>query len=374
MKGWVVAQDSTAIGVAEDLFGSGEEEKFRGLIEAHPEVIPISEINPTATVAIPIGREVTIPSVGSVDLLFLDDTGRLVVIECKLIQNPEARREVIAQLLEYGSRVRRAWNDQKVSAIADAYGQKHGRTSLCAALNEARARVVGERVDIAPLTPSSLSQKIRDGLRSEAKGPILVVAGNRLEQRALVLSDYLRQRRVPIACVEVQGFRINGTQFLIGAVRAASLVATLSPSQGAALSRDEWIEMVEDGPVKCIRRDLLEWAEGLEKQGLCSLRFGTVDLLIDVKGNEDQSLILFDIGRETFITYFDTMRRFGASDEDVQDVRNKIKAIVGPDRLGPGTQYASFRLVDLEWLDACNRMKELLTTRIKTIAVTSTAG
>jgi hypothetical protein len=365
MEGWAVEQGSTAVEVAEQLFRSGEEEKFRCLIEAHPEVIPISEINPTATVAIPIGREVAIPSVGSVDLLFLDDTGRLVVIECKLIQNPEARREVIAQLLEYGLRVRRAWNDQKVSAIADAYGQKHGRTSLCDALNEARARVAGERADIARLTPSFLSQKIRDGLRSEAKGPILVVAGNQLEQRALVLSDYLRQRRVPIACVEVRRFRINGAQFLIGAVRAASLFATLSPSQGVALSREEWLVLVEDEPVKSIRQDLLGWAERLEKQGLCSLRYGTVDLLIDVKGNEGQSLNLFDIGRETFYTYFDNVRRLAPSDEFVQDLRDKIKAIVGPDRLGAGTRYASFPLVDLESLDARNRMKELVTTVIR---------
>ena len=79
---------------------------------------------------------------------------------------------------------------------------------------------------------------------------------------------------------------------------------------------------VEDEPGKSIRQDLFEWAEGHEEQGLCSLRYRTVDLLIDVKGNEDQSLILFDIGKDTFITYFDTMRRFCASDEDVQDMRD----------------------------------------------------
>ncbi len=132
MDGWAVSADSAAIEVSEEPFQSGEEETFQDQIEAHPEVIPISELNPTATVAIPIGREVS-TSVGPLDLLFLDDTGRLVVIETKLIQNQEARREVIAQLLEYGSRTTHEWDEQRVTTIADEYGQKHGAGTSWAA-------------------------------------------------------------------------------------------------------------------------------------------------------------------------------------------------------------------------------------------------
>lgn len=37
------------------------------------------------------------------DILAITQTGRLVLIECKLWKNPQARREVLAQALEYAS-------------------------------------------------------------------------------------------------------------------------------------------------------------------------------------------------------------------------------------------------------------------------------
>jgi hypothetical protein len=37
------------------------------------------------------------------DLLGVSATGRLVLVECKLWRNPEARREVVAQLFEYAA-------------------------------------------------------------------------------------------------------------------------------------------------------------------------------------------------------------------------------------------------------------------------------
>jgi hypothetical protein len=41
-----------------------------------------------------------------VDILGVTPDGRLVIVECKLWRNPEARREVIAQVLEYVALIR----------------------------------------------------------------------------------------------------------------------------------------------------------------------------------------------------------------------------------------------------------------------------
>lgn len=73
--------------IIEEPFDSGEEEIFESIIEKYPDALPVSEINPVAKVAVPIGRQVTVGN-NSLDLLFLDDTGSLLAIECKLIQNP----------------------------------------------------------------------------------------------------------------------------------------------------------------------------------------------------------------------------------------------------------------------------------------------
>ncbi len=49
---------------------------------------------------VPIGREV--PTIaGSIDNLFISRAGYLVTVETKLWRNPEAKREVVAQLIDY---------------------------------------------------------------------------------------------------------------------------------------------------------------------------------------------------------------------------------------------------------------------------------
>src|SRR5579863_1814871 len=47
------------------------------------------------------GKEVHIKGVGNIDVLLLSQSGRVAVVETKLVHNREARREVVAQVLEY---------------------------------------------------------------------------------------------------------------------------------------------------------------------------------------------------------------------------------------------------------------------------------
>jgi hypothetical protein len=88
----------------------GHDEKWlQALLFRHPELIPIDQIDPGAGVVIPICRELAIPKEGStvfLDILGVTTRGRLVLIECKLWRNPQARREVIAQILEYAALLR----------------------------------------------------------------------------------------------------------------------------------------------------------------------------------------------------------------------------------------------------------------------------
>ena len=47
--------------------------------------------------------------VGLLDILMVTPNGKLVIIETKLWRNPEARRKVIAQILDYAKELSR-WN------------------------------------------------------------------------------------------------------------------------------------------------------------------------------------------------------------------------------------------------------------------------
>ena len=65
-----------------------------------PNLLPIDEIEPMFSGMIPICRELNLKS-GYVDLIYLNESGFITIGECKLWRNPEARRKVIGQILDY---------------------------------------------------------------------------------------------------------------------------------------------------------------------------------------------------------------------------------------------------------------------------------
>ena len=80
--------------------GGISEESLQSIVYNHPESLPVSEIDPTYEGIVPVCTELKTQS-GYIDALFVNPQGRIVVVEFKLWRNPEARREVIGQILDY---------------------------------------------------------------------------------------------------------------------------------------------------------------------------------------------------------------------------------------------------------------------------------
>lgn len=83
------------------------EATLRDLIAAHPDILPVHDLDPSYGRLITVTRELSIPGVGFLDILLMDEHGRLVVVECKLWRNPQARREVVGQILDYARELSR---------------------------------------------------------------------------------------------------------------------------------------------------------------------------------------------------------------------------------------------------------------------------
>jgi len=96
-----------------------EEGKLQDYLEEYPSLIPLAEIVEGASDLLCMGREVG-AGPGSVDLLFIDKDGLLTVVETKLAKNPEARRTVIGQIIEYASYISQ-WTADDVYRIANEY-------------------------------------------------------------------------------------------------------------------------------------------------------------------------------------------------------------------------------------------------------------
>lgn len=107
---------------------SYDEKWLQELLFRHPELILLDGIETSSGGVVPLCRELPIPRPGGnvfLDVLGVTRTGRLVLIECKLWRNPQARREVIAQIVEYAALLR-SWSFGDLTArLKQKLGSTH---------------------------------------------------------------------------------------------------------------------------------------------------------------------------------------------------------------------------------------------------------
>jgi hypothetical protein len=71
---------------------------------------------------------VTVPDVGTVDLVLVDGDGVITLVECKPRANPQIRREVVCQILAYASGLQGLSYDE----FDDAFSARVGRRLVVA--------------------------------------------------------------------------------------------------------------------------------------------------------------------------------------------------------------------------------------------------
>jgi hypothetical protein len=76
------------------------------LVFNHADCLPIAEIDDTFAPAVPVCMELN-TAAGPLDVLLVTPAGRLVIVETKLWRNPDARRTVVAQILDYAKELAR---------------------------------------------------------------------------------------------------------------------------------------------------------------------------------------------------------------------------------------------------------------------------
>lgn len=96
-----------------------DEAWLQRLIMRHPSLLPIDQLEPALVPLIPVCTELPTPS-GYIDNLFITPDGGLILAECKLWWNPEARREVVAQIIDYAKDVSRWTYESLETAISKA--------------------------------------------------------------------------------------------------------------------------------------------------------------------------------------------------------------------------------------------------------------
>jgi hypothetical protein len=163
------------------ILGHTLEAALQRLLELYPEVIPGSQIDPGAEdpprFAL-LRREMPI-GVWSLDHVLVDQRGVLTLVEAKLVANPEARREVIGQIMEYAANVREAWGEGRLRERAGEFWHQRGRQ-----LEDVLREQLGEDLDIEALW-AAIDHNLETGRFR------LLIASDQLRPEARRIIEYL---------------------------------------------------------------------------------------------------------------------------------------------------------------------------------------
>ena len=83
-------------------FSYGDEKELQQLLADSPDLIPAQDLREGVSQLVAVVREYSVP-IGAIDILGFTAEGEIAVIECKLANNPDMKRKVIGQVLEYGA-------------------------------------------------------------------------------------------------------------------------------------------------------------------------------------------------------------------------------------------------------------------------------
>lgn len=115
---------------------------LRDLLADNPDLLPIEEVDPSFAPMVPLCIELSTEA-GPVDAVFISPSGRLTLVECNLWRNPEARRKVIAQILDY-TRAVSQWSYADLQRRVVAATEQKGNVPFEAAFVDATARALRE--------------------------------------------------------------------------------------------------------------------------------------------------------------------------------------------------------------------------------------
>jgi hypothetical protein len=154
-----------------------DEDWVQRLLFENPNLIPFEEMEPAFKGSVPVAREVE-SGAGPVDILCVNADGLLTVVETKLWRNPQSRREVVSQLIDYAAALAKKTYDELANAV-------RGATGAASDPLLDRLRAAGHTVD-APRFHDAVSRNLRRGRF------LLMAIGDGIQEGVETMADFLQ--------------------------------------------------------------------------------------------------------------------------------------------------------------------------------------
>lgn len=213
----VLFSDGATTALSPLSLGSGPEQisesDLQAIIHEHPGCLPIAEVDPLFSGAIPICRELATAS-GYIDNLLLTPGGLPVLVECKLWRNPQARREVVGQIIDYAKDLARWTASDLQREVAKSTGRSG--SVLVDILREG-----GQPVDEIALN-DAVTSNLRRGRF------LLLIVGDGIREGVEAISEYLQGNaglHFTLGLVELPIFLLpNGQRLMVPRVLARTVL------------------------------------------------------------------------------------------------------------------------------------------------------
>ena len=188
------------------------------LVQDFPSCLPISEIDPLFADPVPICTELNTPA-GPIDNFMVTPAGLPVLVECKLWRNPEMRRQVVSQILDYAKELSR-WSSSDLQREASRRLQRRGNVLLDL------VRAAGHEVDEIDFN-DRLTANLRRGRF------LLLIVGDGIREGVEAIAEYLQVHaglHFTLGLVELPVFAMpDGARLVVPRIvaRTQSLVRTV---------------------------------------------------------------------------------------------------------------------------------------------------
>jgi hypothetical protein len=182
-----------------------DEVTIQNLIFKNPECLPISDIDESYNPVIPVCTELG-TTVGPLDILMVSPNGEISIIETKLWRNPEARRKVVAQILDYAKELS-SWTYEDLQREVNRRLGKKGNT-LYDLVKSYNADLVPPESDFV----DSVSRNLKKGRF------LLLIVGDGIREGASGIAEFLSNAghlNFTFAMVELSLYQANGIGKLI---------------------------------------------------------------------------------------------------------------------------------------------------------------
>ena len=189
---------------------------IQDLVFRYPDVLPVVELDEAKSPLVPIGREIA-TDVGPIDALFVSPGGGITVVEAKLWRNPESRREVVGQIIDYAQNLS-TWSYERLDNAC--------RQATGSSLWGVAAAQDGERSPEAEAGfVDAVSRNLRDGRF------LLLVVGDGIREEVERMASYVQsapQLQFHLALVELRIFESNTNKVRVAVPSVVARTAEVS--------------------------------------------------------------------------------------------------------------------------------------------------